>query len=451
MSASIERRAALLLALLLLVVPATRVAANNCVDGGNPRPDQGGVGGTGALPMAPDDEGGVGGTGISFDGDTGIIGTITGFASICVGGVEVHYAGDTLVEIDGQRMTSAQLAVGQVAEVIAYGTGSEVRAQHVAVRHVVSGPVTRVDAARNEIEVIGQTVQLSPATRVGGIDQEYSAAATAFPLNSYVQVSGMRRGDGVVVASRVTSTESRDIVQLTGAVSRLDSGALAVAGTAIRTNTGVGPAVGDEVRVVGGWDGSAIVADAVEPVPQIPFDGRVRRIDMEGYARPSGSGQLQVGPFVVELPRAAAALQPPAADARIRVEAVVRDRHVIVERMGVIADLPTLPPVPDRELRGSKGIGPSDAGHKGDEPAQAGEPRQGERWDPASLPRDHSMSGPAGPEAPPHPERPDRAAVPQLPDRPQRPEPPPHLDRPLIPERPSRPERPERPEARGRP
>src|SRR5262245_29210785 len=92
--------------LLAMCAAPERVAANNCADGGRPRPDEGGVGGTGRQQMVPDDEGGIGGTGVSARGDTGIIGTITGFASICVGGVEIRYAADTPVRVDGRGATS---------------------------------------------------------------------------------------------------------------------------------------------------------------------------------------------------------------------------------------------------------------------------------------------------------------------------------------------------------
>ena len=492
MSASGPKARALWLALLLFVVPATRAVGNNCADGGRPRPDEGGIGGTGALPRSPDDEGGiggtgalprgpgdeggVGGTGLSIHGDTGVIGTITGFGSICVGALEVHYTGDTAVEIDGQRTTTARLAAGQVVEVIAKGTGSEVSAQSIAVRHIVSGPVTRVDAERSEIDVVGQTVQLSPATRAGGSNGEYSAVATAFPVNSFVQVSGLRRSDGVVVASRVAGGTASDVVQLSGPVTKLDSGALAIAGTPLRIEDRAQPSVGDEVHVIGRWDGSAVVARSVESIPRIPFDGRVPRLDIEGYALQSVAGQLHVGPFLVELPHIPA-LQLPAPDARIRIEAVVHDRHVIVERIGVIGDLPTLPPLPDRESRPGKGGEPGDGGHANVAPSAFDQPRQDERGGAAPPARDHGMMAPGAPDigeggAPPHPDgpdrpllpqppdrldrpaapqvpdRPDRPAAPELPDRPSRPEPPARPDRPLIPERPVRPER---PDMRGRP
>ena len=481
MSASGPKARALWLALFLFVVPATRAVGNNCADGGRPRPDEGGIGGTGALPRSPDDEGGiggtgalprgpgdeggVGGTGLSIHGDTGVIGTITGFGSICVGALEVHYTGDTAVEIDGQRTTTARLAAGQVVEVIAKGTGSEVSAQSITVRHIVSGPVTHVDAERSEIDVVGQTVQLSPATRAGGSDGEYSAVATAFPVNSFVQVSGLRRSDGVVVASRVAGGTASDVVQLSGPVTKLDSGALAIAGTPLRIEDRAQPSVGDEVHVIGRWDGSAVVARSVESIPRIPFDGRVPRLDIEGYARQSVAGQLRVGSFVVELPKVSSpeALQLPAADARIRIEAVVHDRHVIAERIGVISDLPILPPLPDRESKGGKGGGPSDGGHGSGAPPAFDQPRQDDRGAAAPAARDHMMAPGApdvGESAAPHADRPDRPAAPQVPDppdrpaapevpdRPNRPDPPARPDRPLIPERPVRPER---PEMRGRP
>jgi hypothetical protein len=339
--------------------------------------------------------------------------------------------------------------------VIAGGTGSEVLAQHISVRHLVSGPVTGIDAQRNAIEVIGQPVQLSPATRAGDGGGDYSAVATAFPLNSYVQVSGMRRGDGIVMASRVTSSAAREVVQLAGTVTRLEPGTLSIAGTQVRTDDRVQLSIGDEVRVIGGWDGSAILAQAIEPIPRIPFDGRVRRIDIEGYVRQAAAGQLQVGPFLIELPAATSpdALRPADPDARIRIEAIVRDRHVIVEHMGIVGDLPTLPPVPDGGLRGGKGGRPGDVGHKGGESPPLDQSTQEERAGPGFQPRDHRMMAPAKPDvgdvAPPaRPDRPDRPAPPQLPERPQRPEPPPRPDRPPIPERPPRPER---PEMRGRP
>jgi len=120
--------------LLCLATPAPSIAGSGCAGGGRPRPDeggiggtglqaerpvdQGGIGGTGIVAQGTGDEGGIGGTGISGNVDTGIIGTVTGFGSICVGGVEIQYGADTPVRVDGQPATARQLAVGQIVETL---------------------------------------------------------------------------------------------------------------------------------------------------------------------------------------------------------------------------------------------------------------------------------------------------------------------------------------------
>jgi hypothetical protein len=351
-------------------------------------------------------------------------------------------------------------------EVIAHGTGSEASARQITVRHIVSGPVTHVDPARNEIEVIGQTVRLSPATRAGGDEEEQPAVATAFPLHSVVQVSGMRRGDGVVVASRVSRVEAHGLAQVVGPVTKLDSGIVWVAGTAVRTENRTPISIGDEVQVVGYWDGSAIVARSVESIPRVPFDGRVVRVEIEGFARQTAAAQLQVGPFSVELPPAAAQEVPrlSVADARVRIQAVVQDGHVIAQRIGVLDELPSLPPlsqrdvsqkdVSQRDIRGSNGSRPNDGregigavppdqseiGVREGSPAREGQGTRPERGGGFAAPE-----GPGSSDRPSAPQIPDRPPAPQIPERPHAPQ---------ILERPPRPERPllpVRPDIRGRP
>ena len=46
-------------------------------------------------------------------GGTGIIGTITGFASVCVNGLEVEFEDDTPVEIDGTPARPSDSAARQ--------------------------------------------------------------------------------------------------------------------------------------------------------------------------------------------------------------------------------------------------------------------------------------------------------------------------------------------------
>jgi hypothetical protein len=433
-----------------VIAPVGAAAANRCAGGGGPRPDEGGIGGTGLQPGGPDDAGGIGGTGmrsgsdeddsgiggtgISARGDTGVIGTITGFASICVGGIEIHYGAGSRVRIDDRGGAAADLAIGQVVEVVASGTGEELEATEIAVRHLAAGPVTRVDAGRNEIEVVGQRVRLSATTR-SAVAAEGFAVAGDFAPGAVVRVSGMREPDGAIAASRVDAG-APDLAWVSGPVERADAGEVAVAGTPVRVAGGSALSSGDEVLFVGRWDGRQLVADRVDRMPSVPFDGRVARLRVEGFASAPVAGQLRVGSYVFDLSPGAdvAGLPATMADAPVRVEAVVDGRRAVIER---VVAAPGPPPRPERPggAAGARqrppddGRPPADAGARGARPSDAGRP--------AAVERQH------------RPDRPDRPAGPPIPDRPPVVERPPVPDRAAIPERPPRIERPFRPDRPG--
>ena len=423
--------------LLLLCCAATARGASpgRCAGGGQPRPDEGGIGGTGLRPAAPvEDDGGIGGTGISAAADTGIIGTITGFASICVGEVEIHYDDATSVRIDGEPATAAQLAVGQVVEVVAGTSGSELTARSIAVHHVVAGPVSRIDSERGELEVMGQTVRVSAATGGGG-----QAAAADFPPGTFVQVSGMRAADGIVVASRVTRGET-PIARLEGPLASAPTGELRIAGTPVGAGGDIRLSAGAEVRVAGRWDGSRLVASSVEAIPRVPFGGHLARIEVEGYPTLSPGRGLRVGPFLFELPSSTAAgtLSRLGRNAPVRVRAAIRNRRAVVEQ---VDPAPARPPRPAAR--------PDGMHERNDGPA-GGSAMEGPPHDAPEEPgsRDIDVPRPAPPDAPaagapPRPARPDRAAPPPI-ARPPHIDRPPPLPRALIPERPPRPPRPGR-------
>jgi len=418
--------------------------ANNCAGGGAPRPDDSGVGGTGmrsgddeddsgvggtgVAPGADDDDSGIGGTGISAD--TGVIGTITGFASICVGDVEIHYDAASLVQVDDQRSTAAALAVGQVVEVLAGGSGAELEARQITVRHIVAGPVTGIAADRNELEVMGQIVRLSASTRGGG-DNEEALAATDLALGTVVQVSGVRQNDGSVVASRVTRSPD-DVARLSGRVETLAAGRVTVAGTPVRAAGDMALATGDELRLTGGWDGTQLVIRSAERIPSLPFDGRAARVEVEGYPSLGRSGELRMGPYRFDLsPAAAEALTGLELSAPLRVEAVVRDRRAVVERVRVAPGMPPRPP--GREGRAGGAIDARERG-PGDHAPRDGRaeppPRDGRDARPEGPPRDGRAGSPDRPDRPPRADRPER---------------PPRVDRPPVPDRPDLPDRPDRP------
>ncbi len=116
----------------------------------------GGVGGTGAPILRP---GGTGGT--------GIVGTITGFASICVNGMEVHYGKDVPVSENGAPASSAHLAIGQVVAVEAIATQRGLQAGRISILNVYEGPLTALPNASAPLRVMGQPVA-ARRRRAGG-------------------------------------------------------------------------------------------------------------------------------------------------------------------------------------------------------------------------------------------------------------------------------------------
>jgi len=107
---------------------------------------------------------GIGETGNTADNDgiggTGIIGTITGFAGICVNGIEIHYDKHTAISADGRGATLGELAIGRVIAVRAFGVNRELATRSIAVLHAAIGPVGNLDAKAGEMQVLGQTVRI---------------------------------------------------------------------------------------------------------------------------------------------------------------------------------------------------------------------------------------------------------------------------------------------------
>ncbi len=304
-------RALALCAALALGAPWAARAAPACVEhgalGGTGAPAaDGGVGGTGAparnggiggtgAPQARQPggmggtgrpaEGGVGGTGapIAEDG-TGIVGTITGFASICVNGVEVHYEPDVPVTENGAGAGAARLAVGQVVAVEARSSARGLEARRIAILHAYEGPLSALAQSDIPMRVMGQPVRLAPDARV---------AADLQP-GEPVRVSGLRNADGEVVATRIDRAPGLAEASAIGAVTPAgDLQGLALRGAAL------GP--GKEVLVRGRWSGDALQVERIETDPTVPFAGRVRRAVVEGLVHAREAGRITLGGFTVTL------------------------------------------------------------------------------------------------------------------------------------------------------
>jgi Domain of unknown function (DUF5666) len=149
---------------------------------GGPLVAERGIGGTGAPRVA---DRGIGGT--------GIVGVITGFASVCVDGLEVKYDSSVSVDIDGTAVSVADLRAGQIVAIQAQGQAAAPVARTISVRREVTGRIEAVELGSGLLTIAGQPVSV-PAGTWG---------ADSIRLGDWVAVSGLRRADGTLIASRL--------------------------------------------------------------------------------------------------------------------------------------------------------------------------------------------------------------------------------------------------------
>ena len=237
----------------------------------------GGIGGTGGKVAS---DGGVGGTGDKLTedggiGGTGIIGIITGFASICVNGIEIHYDSSTSVSMDGSPSTLQDLTAGQVIVARAEGLGDEVNASHIAIMHAAVGPVTHINHASLEVQVINQNIQL-----------QLQHIPERLAMGEWVRVSGHRLADGKIVASHIQSIPPIEHAIINGTISQINANEIVVDGTRIELDPLMhvtGLSEGAEVSITGNWNGASLQALTVQVDPTWHSLGNVNRVVMEGY------------------------------------------------------------------------------------------------------------------------------------------------------------------------
>ncbi|WP_343034791.1 DUF5666 domain-containing protein [Aromatoleum diolicum] len=248
------------------------MASNPGGSGGTGEIAHGGIGGTGA----PARDGGLGGT--------GIVGTITGFASICVNGVEVHYEEEVPVTENGVSSKTARLAVGQVVAVEAGTTSRGLEARNIAILNAYEGPLTSLPTASSPLRVMGQSVRLAPDAKVDA----------GLRSGEPVRVSGLRSAQGEVVATRIERAPDMRDASAIGAIDRKDS----LLGLAL---SGKAPADGRELLVRGTWTGTTLQVTQARNDPSIPFAGRVRDAIVEGLVLDRLDNRVMISGFSVEL------------------------------------------------------------------------------------------------------------------------------------------------------
>lgn len=244
-----------------------------------------GIGGTGLTPLnerplfaqSNNDGSGIGGT--------GIVGIISGFGSICVNGIEIHFNEATTITEDGQPSTSNRLALGQTVSVLAHSDTENYYAHEIRVLNEVKGEVNAVDIVNNTFSVLGQTVHL-PAE-----------ALEKIAVGDSVTVSGNRLNDGHIDAMRVEKSDQH-ITQfsLTGPLEKdAASGQFYIGKQSISPPAQIASLqIGDEVRIQGTLKENVLQVDALEQNPRWAFSSNVERLLVQGHVREGSDTLLNI-------------------------------------------------------------------------------------------------------------------------------------------------------------
>ncbi|MGX1322457.1 hypothetical protein AB7M17_005910 [Bradyrhizobium sp. USDA 377] len=332
---------------------------------------------------------GIGGTGITRGDDhgiggTGIVGVIQRFGSIYVNGERVTYANDVPVRIDGEPASANALRIGQLARVVAtrQADGTLVT-RNIAIASEVAGPVEQVRG--NELTVLGQKI-------VTGDKESKLRAGTQ------VAVFGLRRTDGVIVASLVEPRRDA-AARVTGLVERGPDG-LHIG--RLKLN-GIDPLlVGQRVQIEGSVSQGAMQAARTRIDDFSDLVG-ASRLSIEAYVQRAGAN-LQLGSGLIA--RDGSRFGPAAGEARMVVNgAFDRSRGLQVDSAQAVSQFPGSPKQapggvgnPNRSPGGSilhPNRGTPNPG--GGQPGPAGAPAPGSPpgANPGSAP-----TGPGGPSGP---------------------------------------------------
>ncbi len=228
-------------------------------------------------------DGGIEGTGISS-------GSITGFGSIFVNGVEFDTSGASIT-IDGISASESDLKLGMVVEVQGTISGASGTVISVVAEDVVKGPVNSVAADGLSLVALGQTVLVDNTT----IIDNNIAGQDIQNLNpgDLIEVHGLVKDNGVIGATRIelkgelVEFRVKGFVENTSTVAKTFTiGALTVDYSAADTGNlaGGNPVDGQLVEVKGQntlGSGGELLATKVEPEGLAVADAA--RAEVEGF------------------------------------------------------------------------------------------------------------------------------------------------------------------------
>jgi hypothetical protein len=230
--------------------------------------------------------GGIGGTGITASG------TITGFGSIFVNGIEFE-TDSAAISLDDNSGTESDLQLGMV--VLVEGTlnadGTTATATSVRFDDEVQGPISNIvngaDGLSKTLTVLGIQVAVEKGNTVFD-DVTFDTLA----INDVVEVSGFVDNTGILHATRIEKKENfvagASEIELKGVVSGLSGTTFSLGSFTVNFGgadlSGVPGGVivnGMEVEVKGTLNGTTITASRVKEDDDL-FDANEEKVSLEG-------------------------------------------------------------------------------------------------------------------------------------------------------------------------
>ena len=434
-----------LLALFFLALTSSAYAANPCATGGAPfMRDGSGAGGTGNRAEAGDGTGqggsgilantgdgtGQGGTGIRLgkqsDGDgsgsggTGnaveVDGVVTGFASICVNGLELHYSPTTPVTLNGNMASIRDLNIGQVVRALAHGKEDQLTLQRIAIRHLMVAPVQALGMGK--LRAQDQSIGLSAKTIL----------PAGLAPGDKVAVSGFAGNQGKLIATRLDVVPNDTPDSLSGEVQRDAQGHFTINGVVLSGNRfKLDP--GDLVRAEGHFAAGRLEVSRIEHEERMQTD----RIVIQGYVRHTAKSDVSLNGqrFLIDS-RTLIKQAPPRIGEWAKIDAVLEGKKFHareIDAQGHPGDDITKPP--------GKYVNTQGTGRAGKADKQTPESH-------AIIETEHSTNEVTHLEKP---EAPEKIEAPELPEKVEAPERPEKIEAPERPEKVEAPERPEKIEA----
>lgn len=301
-----------------------------------------GIGGTGIVA----NKAGIGGTGHTQGeggiGGTGIVGTITGFGSIWVNGLEVEYDAKTRVVTTATATNTNELAIGQVVVIEAQGGNTLLQANKISVVNAVAGPISEseMDAGSGKLTVLGQTVTVTAKTLTH--DRQGSLDPIQLKRGEHVKVSGLRKANGDIVASRIERTAPIAESSLVGPITGIDGNMIYVYAMQVSVATVNGLSVGQEISAIGQLDGGILTAREITLSPSAELYGRTEHVNLQGYAGAgTATGQIKVGNVEVVVSDPSLIAKALASDEPVQISGhFANDHRLVADRIEFSRDRP---------------------------------------------------------------------------------------------------------------